>query len=125
MKKSFHGITLDKKNQEQLADKKRAQDSSSKNVPGTGPQSDDDVLLRQRAIGVAQRLQHQVIHDLSLVRRGSVEREGAVQVGPGAFPSKHHARQRDWWTLYLRATAIEDLADGRPVRRDGEVLRIE
>jgi hypothetical protein len=41
MKKSgYAGITLDNKNQEQPADKNRAQDSSSKNIPGTGPQSD-------------------------------------------------------------------------------------
>jgi hypothetical protein len=43
MKKSgYAGITLDKKNQEQPADKDRAQDSSSKKIPGTGPQSDND-----------------------------------------------------------------------------------
>jgi hypothetical protein len=41
MKKSRHGIELDKKNQEQPTDQDRAQDSSSKNIPGTGPQSDD------------------------------------------------------------------------------------
>jgi hypothetical protein len=41
MKKSRHGIELDNKNQEQPTDQDRAQDSSSKNIPGTGPQSDD------------------------------------------------------------------------------------
>jgi hypothetical protein len=41
MKASPHGITLDKKNQEQPTDRDRAQDSSSKKIPGTGPQSDD------------------------------------------------------------------------------------
>jgi hypothetical protein len=42
MKKSRHGIELDIKNQEQPTDQDRAQDSSSKNIPGTGPQGDDD-----------------------------------------------------------------------------------
>jgi hypothetical protein len=39
MKKSRHGIELDKKNQEQPTDRDRAQDPSSKKIPGTGPQS--------------------------------------------------------------------------------------
>ncbi len=38
MANSDHGICLDEKNQEQPTDKKRAQDSSSKNIPGSGPQ---------------------------------------------------------------------------------------
>jgi hypothetical protein len=42
MKKTGQGIALDKKNQEQPTDKDRAQDSSSKKIPGTGPQSDND-----------------------------------------------------------------------------------
>jgi hypothetical protein len=40
MAKSDHGIGLDKKDQEQPMDKDRAQDSSSKNIPGHGPQSE-------------------------------------------------------------------------------------
>jgi hypothetical protein len=40
MKKSRHGIELDKENQEQPTDQDRAQDSSSKNIAGSGPQSD-------------------------------------------------------------------------------------
>jgi hypothetical protein len=43
MKKSYHGIGLDEKNQEQPTDKRRAQDSSSKKIPGAGPQNDEDV----------------------------------------------------------------------------------
>lgn len=39
MTKAQHGIDLDKKDQEQPTDKKRAQDSSSKNIQGCGPQN--------------------------------------------------------------------------------------
>ena len=39
-----HGIGLDKKNQEQPTDKERAQDSSTKHIPGRGPQSDVERL---------------------------------------------------------------------------------
>jgi hypothetical protein len=42
VKKSGHGIMLDKKNQEQPTDNDRAQDSGSKKIPGAGPQSDND-----------------------------------------------------------------------------------
>jgi hypothetical protein len=41
MSKSDHGITLDTKNQEQPTDKKRAQDSSSPNIPGSGGEADN------------------------------------------------------------------------------------
>lgn len=41
MTKPHHGIDLDEKRQEQPTDKKRAQDSSSKKIPGSGRQNED------------------------------------------------------------------------------------
>ncbi|MCK1474141.1 hypothetical protein IVB27_04770 [Bradyrhizobium sp. 197] len=41
MAKTRHGIALDKKHQEQLVDKYRAQDPSSNKIPGSGPESDE------------------------------------------------------------------------------------
>lgn len=49
MPNSDHGITLDDRNQEQPKDKKRAHDSSSRNIPGSDKQTrqTDDRAPRQ------------------------------------------------------------------------------
>jgi hypothetical protein len=50
MAKSEHGITLDEKAQEQPADKKRAQDPSSRNLEGEQPRKDKERETRQAVI---------------------------------------------------------------------------
>ncbi|WP_082512521.1 hypothetical protein [Afipia sp. Root123D2] len=80
MAKTNHGISLDKKNQEQPTDKKRAQDSSSKNILGSGPQNSSTEKL-------SARNPHQRQTDDGEARQSAddIQRE---QLGPRGVPGE-------------------------------------